>query len=119
MDGIIQLQAQYGHDTDGDGAVDVWNTTSPAAGNTTDWSRVIALRVAVLARSGQFEKTAVTTTAPTWVDGGGVATAFTMTNVDGTADSGAGSLGPNNWRNYRYKAFETTIPIRNLIWFPL
>jgi len=117
MEGIIDLQAQYGVDSDGDGDIDAWNTTEPA--NATEWSRVLALRIALLSRSGQYERTAVTTAAPRWLDGTGAGTAFVMNNVDGTADSGAGSLGPNNWRNYRYRVFETTVPIRNQIWFPI
>lgn len=117
MEGIIDLQAQYGKDADGNGVVDAWNTTEPS--DATEWSRVIAIRIALLSRSGQYEKTAVTGSAPQWTDGTGAATPFVMTNVDGTADSGAGSLGPNNWRNYRYRVFETTVPIRNQIWYPL
>jgi type IV pilus assembly protein PilW len=29
------------------------------------------------------------------------------------------SAQPNNWRHYRYRVFETIIPLRNHIWFPL
>jgi type IV pilus assembly protein PilW len=50
-----------------------------------------------------------------------------MRNADGTADNGAAcvpgavpaSAQPNNWRHYRYRVFETVIPLRNHIWFPL
>lgn len=105
-DGIINLQAQYGVDADNNGQISTteWTTTAP-----TNWSRVLAIRVAILAR-GQFERTAVTTAAPTWSGG-----AFTMTNVDGTADTNV-TGSANNWRNYRYNAYEAIIPLKNMIW---
>jgi type IV pilus assembly protein PilW len=54
--------------------------------------------LALLVRSGQWEKTEVTTTAPSWTSG-----SFVMTNV---AD----------WRHYRYRVYETVFPLRNMIW---
>jgi type IV pilus assembly protein PilW len=99
-DGVVQLKALYGKDTDGDAVVDTWNNTLPA--DATQWMQVRAVRIALLARSGQFEKTAVTPAAPTWNGG----TAFTMTNpADGT-----------DWRFYRYRVYETVVPLRNMIW---
>lgn len=106
-DSIVNLQADYGYDASGDGQISSaeWQTTAPA-----DWTRVLAVRVAILAR-GQYELQQVTTAAPQWIGG-----AFTMTNVDGTADSGAAATGPNNWRNYRYNVFEAVIPLKNVLW---
>jgi len=105
-EGIVNLQAQYGLDTTAtrDYLIDTWQSTAPA-----DWTRLIAIRVALLARSQQYEKTNVTTAAPSW-DGG----AFTMTNLDGTADSTPND--PNDWRHYRYRVYQATIPLRNMIW---
>lgn len=105
-EGIINLQAQYGLDTTPvrDYLVDTWQSTAPA-----DWTRVIAIRVALLARSQQYEKVNVTTTAPAWAGG-----SFTMTNLNGTADTSPND--PNDWRHYRYRVYETTIPLRNMIW---
>jgi type IV pilus assembly protein PilW len=99
-DGIVQMKALYGKDTDGDGVVETWNNTLPAS--ATEWMQVRAVRVALLARSAKFEKTAVTPAAPTWNGG----TAFTMTNpADGT-----------DWHYYRYRVYEAVIPLRNMIW---
>ena len=39
-----------------------------------------------------------------------------MTNVDGSADMGAGPPNPNNWRYYRYRVYERVVPIRNMFW---
>lgn len=103
---IINLQAEYGLDTTTprDFVVDSWQSATPG-----DWSSVIAVRVALLARSQQFEKTNVTTAAPSWAGGN-----FTMANVDGTPDSDPPT--DNNWRRYRYRVYEVTIPLRNVTW---
>jgi type IV pilus assembly protein PilW len=102
---IIQLQAQYGRDTTAtaDGTVDVWDNTVPATADA--WSRVLAMRIAVAARSSQFERpdpaTGVcntTTAAPVWSGG----------TLDVSADA--------SWMCYRYKVFETVVPLRNQIW---
>ena len=113
-DDIVNLQAEYGVavDSNGDGALDSigsWTTTAPP-----DMSSVYAIRVGLLARSKQAEKTKVTTTAPRWAAG-----SFTMSNADGTTDSDPGDVtagDPNNWRNYRYRVHETLVPIRNVVW---
>jgi type IV pilus assembly protein PilW len=107
-DGIVQLKALYGKDTDGDGVVDTWNTTLPA--NAAQWMQVRAVRIALLARSAKYEKTAVTSdcvtpnnpvNSPFWSGG-----CFTMTNLaDGT-----------DWHYYRYRVYETVVPLRNMIW---
>ncbi|RLJ63585.1 PilW family protein [Sulfurisoma sediminicola] len=104
-EGIINLQAQYGLDTNNDDIIDTWQATTPT------WTQLRAVRFALLARGEHYESVAVTTAAPTWSGG-----TFAMRNVDGTADSGAGNLGVNNWRNYRYSVFEATVPLRNMIW---
>jgi len=105
-EGIINLQAEYGVDADGNGVItdDEWEVAAPA-----NWQQLRAIRFALLARSQQFEQTDVTTTAPAWAGG-----AFTMTNVDGTADTTPGNA--NDWRRYRYRVYETIIPLRNLVW---
>lgn len=112
-DGVIDLQAEYGLDTNGDTIVDTWQVAAPGA-----WRQVRALRIALLARSQQFEKLAVTNVAPTWTSMNGSATpvqqAFVMRNVDGTADTTPGDA--NDWRHYRYRVFETIIPLRNMLW---
>ncbi len=106
VDGIVQLQAQYGYDTNNDGTIQSgeWQTTAPAV-----WSRVLAMRIAVLARSPQPEKPDpttfvcnTTTATPTWSGG----------NIDPSVTN------PTDWQCYRYRVFETQVPVRNLIWFP-
>ena len=112
-EGVVNFQAQYGFDEDGDGFI---AATVNAGGNAewldtvtpADWRRVRAIRVAILERSQQYEATNVTTVNPAWAGGN-----FVMAHLDGT--SGATDPdGPNNWRRYRYRVYETVIPLRNI-----
>lgn len=101
-------------DTNGDGLHDTW---TPAAPSSYDWSRVLAIRVAVVVRSVQFEKTQVTgATLQLWPD----ATSNSGCN-NASVLTGAPSAGPVYTvpdRQYRYRVFETIIPLRNSIWMP-
>jgi type IV pilus assembly protein PilW len=126
-EGVINLKAEYGYDTNANGRIDdtpgnaEWLTALPAG---ADWRRVLAVRVAVLVRSRQFERSAdgsaaaptgITPNQPTYFNG----TAFVMTNLDGTPDAFGGAPNtpdPNNWRFYRYRVYEKVIPLRNMIW---
>lgn len=109
-DDVVSLKAEYGKDdgaasgTADDGTVDSWNTTAPST--YTDWKRIIAARVAVVARSKQYEKTTVTTSsAPSW-QGASTSQASNPINLSQLPD----------WQHYRYRVLETTIPFRNMIW---
>lgn len=99
---IVQLRAQYGRDTNGDGLVDTFDNTTPTTAN--GWRQVLAVRVGMVARSSQPERPTAggacdaTAAAPTWAGG-----AFNL-----TANA--------NWQCYRYRVFETTVPLRNQIW---
>jgi len=118
MDGIVDLQAQYGKDTNGDGVVDVWTKTLsrnfPLNFDATDIMQIIAVRLAVLARSEHYEKPSTaggaceaTTAAnrPTW--GGTASLPFLTFDAPGALPS-----------CYKYRVFETVVPLRNMIWRP-
>lgn len=109
VDNVVDLQAEYGLDTDGDTAADTWTATTPA--NAAAWEQLRLIRFAILIRGQERANAPVTTTAPVWAGG-----AFTMRNVDGTADSGAGGAAINNWRHYKYQVQEVMVPLRNMIW---
>lgn len=97
---IVSLRAQYGQDTSGppmDGIVDVYNQTTPAT--ACNWVRTAAIRLALVGRNAQLEKTAVTTAAPTWL---------------GSATSPINLTANASWQSYRYKVFQTVVPIRNI-----
>jgi len=121
---VVSLKAQYGYDASGDGIIGTgeWYDTLPAL---SDYSRLLAVRFGLLIRSRQYERpntqtsppVPVTASAPTWANG---SIAFAMKNVDGTDDSGASAINSetaaNNWRNYRYRVYDTVVPLRNMIW---
>jgi len=99
---IVSVRAQYGRDTTAgtmDGTVDVFDQTAPT--NICDWVRMRAVRLAIVSRSAQLEKGAVTTAAPAWAGSAGNA-------IDLSADT--------SWQSYRYKVFETVVPLRNVAW---
>lgn len=109
---IVQMKAEYGKD-DGagggvpnDGIVDSYSNSAPAGAD--GWRQVLAMRLAVVARSAQPEKPTeeggacdITTAFPSWAGG----------NIDVSAD--------DNWQCYRYRVFETVVPLRNLIWMQI
>lgn len=106
-DNIVSLKVQYGKDTNGNGDVDTWESTMAVAPSATDWSRILVMRLALVARSAQPEIASsgvkgdpcdTTTVAPAWSGG-----SFNL-----AADA--------SWQCYRYRVFETTVPLRNLFW---
>lgn len=116
-DNVVSLQAEYGLNLDtaaNNGRVDTWRTADPGTvgtENVTVWANVLAVRVGMLVRSGQFERDAVTTTVPSWAGG-----QFVITNLDGSSSGTTPADPANNWRHYRYRVYETVIPLRNMLW---
>lgn len=110
-DNVVSLQAQYGHDANNNGRVEAgeWTTTDPVT--DAQWANVLAVRVGILMRSGQFERSAVTTTVPSWTGG-----QFVITNLDDSASGTTPTDPADNWRNYRYRVYETVVPLRNILW---
>jgi type IV pilus assembly protein PilW len=99
---VVSLRAQYGRDTTAptmDGTVDVFDQTTPT--NLCGWVRTRAARLVLVARSAQLEKDDVTAAAPAWAGGG-------TTAIDLSGDA--------SWQKYRYKLFETVVPLRNVAW---
>ena len=115
---VVNVQAQYGVAAANSQEVSCW--TSAAVGNTGcsistgNWSapvavdvkRIKAVRVAVVVRSAIAEKPSTggtcdtTTTAPISWEGGPT---INLSHVP-------------NWQCYRYKVYQTVIPIINVIW---
>lgn len=113
VDDILDLQAQYGKDTDDNGTVETWDTVTPTTG--AQWQQVLAVRIAILARSPNYERPTnpgdpceATTTAnrPQWGDPGALQD-FPVLMVAGYLPT-----------CYKYRVFETIIPLRNMIWRP-
>ncbi len=107
---IVALRAQYGRDTSVGsmrGQFSVWDQITP--GSVADTSglhiecssaRILAARIALVARSGQLEKAVVTSQAPVW---------------EGSADVPIDLQQTSDWDHYRYRVFQSLIPLRNAL----
>ncbi len=121
---IVNIQAQYGISTSptSNQIVQWVNATGGWASPLSETTRnqIKAVRVAVVARNGSMEKTQVTQPCSSL-------TANAPTGLCAWAGSSAGTGIPSpapaidlsndpNWQYYRYRVFETIIPLRNVIW---
>jgi type IV pilus assembly protein PilW len=110
---IVNLQAMYGKDTAGTGQVGTYDTVAPTT--AADWQRVLAIRIAVVARSTQYEKETVTRTDPLW----DVGASSTVADAAACGDSKCVPLKISqvpDWEHYRYKVYDTIVPLRNMLW---
>ena len=135
---VVSLRAQYGRDVNNntpawtqaaiDGVinaapnaphpppnyiVDTYDQTTPTAGaavhpSPCGWARIPAVRLALTVRNAQYEKEVVTAAEPTWEG-----SATLPIDVSKQPD---GLLANPDWQNYRYKVFQTTVPLRNVAW---
>ncbi len=120
---VVNMRALYGKDTSStpDGSVDLYDNTLPTT--SADWARVVTIRIVLVVRSSQYEKDEVTPSAPIWDLGDATAigaVAGLQTCASGTGKcldlNVDGDINANDWKHYRYKIYETVIPVRNLVW---
>jgi type IV pilus assembly protein PilW len=132
---VVALKAQYGFDTRAGSAfapkdgmrVGRWSAAmidadgDGSTGAPGDWQRIAALRIAVVARAAVPERpaarqaTCTATTAPLTVFGSAVPAGVAASPVQ------VALAVPNDaisWTCYRYRVFETIVPIRNAGWRP-
>jgi len=116
---IVMLKAQYGVAPVGSQAVNAWVSATAASGfNLLDAAKVRqikAVRLVIVARSSKLEGSVVT--APCTNVSGGVnkgPCAWPDTAAD-PAPLIDLSANPN-WGRYRYRVYQTVMPIRNVIW---
>lgn len=118
---IVYLRAFYGRDTSTgtttDGIIDVFDNTTPTTAD--GWQKVLAVRVIAVARSSTYEKDIVTSANPRWSVGSSPTVNGATTCGSGsciTLDVGADATGDVPAKHYRYKVFDTVVPLRNLLW---
>ena len=139
-DNIVHMRAQYGLDdgvndgsvtfagtfVPGDGLVDrfvsapVFNAILPAP----PWQSLIAVRLAIVARSAQPEKPLgsdgskcdATTDGTEATPGPDRRPSWSGGIIDVSASGDPSPASPAYWKCYRYRVFETTVPLRNWIW---
>lgn len=111
VDEIVDLQAQYGIAAAGTMQISQWcnATATSACGDwsnpgAADVSRIRAVRIAVVARSVQYEKQAVSPAS------------LTLWEAGDPGDPPPVRALTDEERHYRYKVFTTIVPIRNVIW---
>ena len=132
---IVGLRAQYGRDTSTGatmgGTISQWDQSNPLLETDTGANaasppihcaraRILAVRMALVGRSAAYDKRLEADGGlgnPTW-SGSTAVTSGTPTNPTALTLDLSNSLGANNnsWKGYRYKALETTIPLRNMVW---
>ena len=119
---VVSLQAQYGFDNrpgmQATPQVTWWSSSMlDADGNGTtgdngDLRRLLAIRIAIVARSDKPEPPAATgcntAVAPVWLAGAEANGKLTETAINVSGDP--------NWRCYRYRVLQGVVPLRNLIW---
>jgi len=119
---IVNLQARYGVSNAAnssqvlpDSYVDATDPTWGAAMTAANRNRIKSIRIALVVRSGAMEKEDVTSACSSLTDPnptGLCAWAGTPTNPAPSIDLSADA----NWKKYRYRVFDTVIPVRNMIW---
>jgi type IV pilus assembly protein PilW len=119
--GVVNLQVQYGIATDSTNKnkITQWvNATGGtwAAPTVNDRKLIKAIRIAVVARNEKLEPTAVTKACSS-TSTAALARLCAWDDITGSpAPTIDLSQGDANWARYRYRVFETIIPIRNVIW---
>ena len=117
---IVNIQAQYGVSAvANDNEVKNWVDASGATWGPTmavaDRNRIKAVHIAVVARNNLLEKEIVTntcTTAKGTANNGPCA--WDDTNLDAAPTIDLSNDA--NWQHYRYRVYETIIPLRNMVW---
>jgi type IV pilus assembly protein PilW len=115
--GIVSLQAQYGiSDVANSNQVNLWVEPSDInIANIADRNRVKAIRIAVVARNEKLDAlnvsagcSSLSASAPTG-----------LCAWEGSVSSPAPAIdlsASTDWQKYRYRVFETIVPVRNVIW---
>lgn len=132
---VVALKAQYGFDTRMGSAftpksgmqVGQWSTAmidadgDGSTGAAGDWQRIASVRIAVIARSAVPERpaagatTCAATTAPLSVFNTAVPAGVEAAPVQVALGIANDTV---SWTCYRYRVFETIVPIRNAGWKP-
>jgi type IV pilus assembly protein PilW len=117
--GIVNLQAQYGIAAAANSnQITQWVDASGAtwsAPSVANRNRIKAIRIAVVARNAKIEPETVTAACSSTT---GAASGLCAWEGDATSPAPAIDLSPADasWARYRYRVFETIIPLRNMIW---
>jgi type IV pilus assembly protein PilW len=115
---VVSLQAQLGYDARPtlSGALRVTRWSAAAfdanangtAGDTDDFRRVLAIRIAVVSRSAQRSDQGCSSAQPTW---------RAANETNGLIEDTPIPVNTiKDWACYRYRVLQAEIPLRNMIW---
>jgi type IV pilus assembly protein PilW len=116
---IVNIQAQYGVSaTQGENTLDPANPWVNATGifgpamTLANRNRIKAVRIAVIARSPLRENNPVSQAC------GGTAIGLARVCIwnSDAAPANVNLTAIPDWQNYRYKVYETVVPLRNVMW---
>ena len=120
-DGVVQMNALYGIDTNGDGIQDAWAGPGDAGwdintvmNSPVKMKQIVSVRVALVVRGQYYDLNGGTAAAPIPVS------PPTLTIFNGLVNGGGTSLAqPINLnateQQFRYRVFEFTVPLRNML----
>jgi type IV pilus assembly protein PilW len=123
--GVVNLQAQYGISaTAASNQITQWVEPSGAtwaAPSVNDRKRIKAIRIAVVSRNDNMAPATVTTTCSSTTTAAAPPAPETtgLCAWTGSATSPAPAIdlsADTTWNRYRYRVFDTIIPLRNVIW---
>lgn len=114
---IVSFKAQYGVANAGSQDVNSWVSATAATGwNTLDSTkvkRIKAIRVVVVARSGKREAADVSLPC---TNGAGMVVNANGPCVWSDSEPVVNFSANSDWKKYRYRIYQTIIPLRNVIW---
>lgn len=108
---IVSLRVQYGRENatpagpPDNFVVDTYDQTAPNDSCTR--AKIAVVRLSIVSRSPQPSGNATSSKYVRW---------YGDENGDGSGTLPIDLSGFTNWKNYRYKVFQTTVPLRNITW---
>jgi type IV pilus assembly protein PilW len=125
---IVMIKAMYGKSSVASGPVTSFDVSTPTT--NAGWRLVQSIRLVVVARSGQKEKknsagncdatpaANLTTSPPTGLvwDVGSLSSTGSTCNTSSKCVALDVSATDTDWNCYRYKVFDTVVPLRNAVW---
>jgi len=123
-DGVVQMNALYGLDTNGDGIQDAWaapgGTTDPTwDANTvmtspTKMRQIVSVRIALVMRGEYYDTKRKPDGTPIPVSPATLTIFNNLVNGGGASLSQPINLSPTE-QQFRYRVFEFTVPLRNML----
>jgi type IV pilus assembly protein PilW len=122
-DGVVQLNAIYGIDTTGDGKQDAWAgpgdpgwDINSVMNSPTKMKQIVSVRVALVVRGEYYDLNGGTAAAPNPVSPPTLTIFSGLVNAGAPPASLAQVINLNaTERQFRYRVFEFTVPLRNML----